>query len=126
MSWVVQRTESFDKWWKKEGVEEGNYKYHAEALAEFQNVTLPHTIQSCLFRNKSFEGWIARLPDKMRRKGKSGGFRVVLSLDLEEKVLLLQGIFRRDHLSFRGSGGKYDEAQQQLIKALAQEFVEVQ
>ncbi len=121
MAWHVQRTESFDKWWKKEKVEDKNYEYHDQALREFQNILLPHAVQSCIFKNTSFECWVTRLPDKVRQQGKSGGFRVVLILDLEEKVILLQGIFRRNHL---GNDGKYDNQYAELIRALAQEFVE--
>ncbi len=64
MSWSVQRTESFDKWWKKEGIEDKNYEYHERALTEFQNIPLPHQMQSCVFKNSSFECWVTRLPDK--------------------------------------------------------------
>ncbi len=124
MAWRVERTESFDKWWKKEKVDEGNYRYHQSALSEFQNIPLPHQVQACIFKNTSFECWVTRLPDKRRNKGKSGGFRVLLVLDLEEKILWLQGIFRRDHLSYKGSGGKHNDAYEDLVKALAQEFVE--
>ena len=38
--------------------------------------------------------------------------------------MLLQGIFRRDNLGFQGQGGKYDEAYEQLLKDLAQQFVQ--
>ena len=124
MSWQVQRTESFDKWWKKEKIEDSNFKYHKQALELFQNVLLPHNVQVRIFQNTSFECWITRLPDKARQTGKSGGFRVVLILDLEEKTLFLQGIFRRNHLGYKGSSGKYDDAYDDLIKKLAQEFVE--
>jgi mRNA-degrading endonuclease RelE of RelBE toxin-antitoxin system len=124
MVWRVQRTDSFDKWWGKEQVADSNYGYHERALEEFQNIPLPHNVQTCVFKNTSFECWVVRLPDKARRQGKSGGFRVVLVVDLEEKVLLLQGIFRRDHLAYHGSGGKHDDAYEMLIKALAQDFVE--
>ncbi len=124
MAWRVERTESFDRWWKKEKVEEANYKYHKQALEDFQPISLPHNVQSCIFKNTSFECWVTRLPDKMRQQGKSGGFRVVLVLDLEEKVLWLQGIFRRGHLSWQGSSGKHDDAYDALVKDLAQQFVE--
>ncbi len=124
MTWRVERSESFSKWWAKEDVHDGNYPYHSRALEEFQNISLPHSVQVCLFRNSSFECWETRLPDKMRQQGKSGGFRVVLVLDLEEKMLMLQGIFRRAHLGWKGSSGKHDEAHASLIKALAQEFIE--
>ena len=123
MTWLIERTDSFDKWWKKEDVNDGNYVYHNNALEDFQNIPLPHEVQSCLFRNTSFECWVTRLPDKMRRQGKSHGFRVVFIIDLEEKKILLQGIFRRTNLCFKGSNGKYDDAYDSLIKALAQEFV---
>lgn len=123
MSWRVERSDSFDKWWKKEDVADGNFPYHRRALEEFQNISLPHSVQTCIFKNTSFECWETRLPDKIRQQGKRGGFRVVLVPDLEEKILLLQGIFRRAHLSWKGSNGKYDEAHTDLIKALAQEFV---
>ena len=124
MAWQVERTDSFDKWWKKEGVHDGNYRYHASALEDFQNIPLPHEVQSCIFRNASFECWVTRLPDKIRQQGKSHGFRVVFVLDLEEKRLLLQGIFRRANLGFAGSGGKYDDAYDALVKELAKRFVE--
>lgn len=124
MAWKIQRTESFDKWWKKESVENGNYKFHEKALQEFRNIPLPHNVQTNIFKNGSFECWVTRLPDKARQQGKSGGFRVVLVIDLEEGAILLQGIFRRDHLGWRGSGGKYDHQYEQLIKELAQQFVE--
>jgi len=124
MTWRVQRTEGFDKWWKRESVEDGNYRYHEAALEEFENVPLPHNRQSCIFRNASFECWVTRLPDKMRRQGKSHGFRVLLILDLEEKILLLQGIFRRSNLDFQGQSGKHQGAYDELVKVLAREFVE--
>ena len=124
MLWRVERSESFDKWWSREDAHDGNYPYHERALQEFQNISLPHSVQTRHFRNSSFECWETRLPDKMRQQGKSGGFRVVLVLDLEEKVLLLQGIFRRTHLGWKGSSGKYDTAHTELIKTLAREFID--
>jgi mRNA-degrading endonuclease RelE of RelBE toxin-antitoxin system len=125
MAWRVERTESFDKWWKKEQVDDRNYHYFEKALVEFQNTTLPHhNVQSCLFRNASFECWTTRLPDKANNRGKQGGFRAILILDLDEKVLYLQGIFARDHLSYKGSGGKHDDALATLIKNLAAEFID--
>lgn len=124
MAWRVERTESFDQWWRREKVEEANYKYHKQALEDFQPIPLPHNVQSCIFKNTSFECWVTRLPDKMRQQGKSRGFRVVLVLDLEEKVLWLQGIFRRSHLSWQGRSGKHDDAYDSLVKDLAQQFVE--
>ena len=124
MVWRVQRTESFDKWWRKEKGEDGNGRYHEAALQEFQNIPLPHNVQSCVFRNAAFECWVTRLPDKMRKQGKSHGFRVLLILDLEEKILLLQGVFRRSNLDFQGQSGKHQDAYYDLVKALAREFVE--
>ncbi len=124
MAWKIQRTESFNKWWKKEGVEDSNYTYHEKALQEFRNIPLPHNVQTNIFKNASFECWVTRLPDKARQRGKSGGFRVVLVVDLEEGTILLQGIFRRDHLGWQGNAGKYDDQYEQLIKELAQQFVE--
>ena len=124
MSWRVERSDSFNKWWAKENIHDGNYPYHKRALQEFQNISLPHSVQVCLFKNSSFECWETRLPDKIRQQGKSGCFRVILIIDLEEQALLLQGIFRRAHLGWKGSIGKYDEAPLSLIKALAQEFIE--
>lgn len=123
MLWRVERSASFDKWWEKADVADGNFPYHKRALEEFQNIPLPHAVQVCLFKNTSFECWETRLPDKIRQQGKSGGFRVILVLDLEEKIMWLQGIFRRAHLGWKGNSGKYDNAHTDLIKALAQEFV---
>ena len=124
MSWKIQRTESFDKWWNKENISDSNYKYHEKALQDFRNIPLPHNVQVGIFSNSSFECWVSRLPDKARKQGKSGGLRVVLILDLEENTLLLQGIFRRDNLSYQGQSGKYDQAYEQLLKDLAQQFVQ--
>ncbi len=124
MSWTVERSESFDKWWKKEKVADANYKNYATALAEFQNVPLPHNVQVQIFSNTSYECWVTRQPDKARQVGRSGGFRVVLILDLEERRLILQGIFRRDHLSYADSSGKYDDAYDTLIADLASNFTE--
>ncbi len=124
MAWKIKRTDSFDKWWKKENVNDSNYKFHKKALEEFKNVPLPHNRQTSIFKNTSYECWVTRLPDKIRKQGKSSGFRVVFILDLEDEELLLQGIFRRDHLSYLKTGGKYDNAYEQLIKDLAREFVQ--
>ena len=124
MARQIQRTDSFDKWWKKENIEDSNYKYHERALMDFKNVTLPHNVQSCLFKNSTFECWVSRLPDKARKQGKSGGFRVIFIIDIEEEIILLQGIFRRDNLGYKGQGGKHDASYEQLIKDLSQEFVE--
>jgi hypothetical protein len=123
MVWEIRRTESFDKWWKKENVDDSNFKFHEKALRDFRNISLPHNVQANIFRNSSFECWVTRLPDKARKQGKSGGFRVVLILDLEDDVMLLQGIFRRDNLGFQGQGGKHDGVYEELLKSLAQEFV---
>ena len=122
MAWKIQRTESFDKWKKKKKVSDNNYKYHEKALQDFRNITLPHNIQTCIFRNSSFECWISRLPDKARQQGKSGGLRVVFILDLEDDVMLPQGIFRRENLDYRGSSGRHNNAYEQLLEDLAQKF----
>jgi len=124
MAWKVQRTESFDKWWRKESVDDQNFTYHERALQDFQTINMPHHVSVKVFQNSSYECWVTRLPDKMRNKGKSGGFRVVLVLDLEEKILSLQGIFRRENLGFKNSAGKHDDRYEELIKDLAKEFVE--
>jgi len=124
MSWKIQRTESFDKWWNKEKISDSNYKYHEKALQDFRNIPLPHNVQVGIFSNPSFECWVARLPDKARKQGKSGGLRVVFILDLEDNILLLQGIFRRDNLGYHGQSGKYDQAYEQLLKDLAQQFTQ--
>ncbi len=126
MTWKIQRTESFDKWWKKEKVNDSNYHYYEKALQDFRNITLPHNVQVSIFKNSSFEFWVARLPDKARKQGKSGGLRVIFVLDLEDNVLLLQGIFRRENLRFQGQGGKHDGAYEQLLKDLAVQFVHVE
>ena len=125
MIWQIQKTESFDKWWKKERVNDNNYKYYETALQDFRNIPLPHNRQVCHFKNGSFECWVSRLPDKSRRQGKSGGFRVLFILDLEEKVLILQGIFRRNHLDFRGQSGKYHSSYEGLVQELAKRFIEI-
>lgn len=124
MTWKVQKTESFDKWWKKEKVDNGNYKYHEKALQDFRNISLPHNVQTKIFENSSFECWATRLPDKARKQGKSNGFRVVFILDIEDGILLLQGIFRRGNLKWHGQSGKHDYAYEQLLKDLAQKFVQ--
>lgn len=124
MAWTVQRTESFDKWWKKEKVSDDNYRHHEKMLKDFKNISLPHNVQTRIFKNSSFECWVTRLPDKVRKQGKSGGFRLVFILDLEDDILLLQGIFRRDNLSWGGQGGKHDYVYEQLLKNLAQKFVQ--
>ena len=49
---------------------------------------------------------------------------MIFILDLEENVLLLQGIFRRDNLGFQGQSGKYDQAYEQLLEDLARQFVQ--
>lgn len=122
MSWRVERSESFDKWWKKESVSDSNYESYKIALTEFQNIPLPHNVQTRIFGNPSYECWVTRQPDKNRKTGKSHGFRVVMVLDLEEKILWLQGIFRRDHLDFEGSSGKHEAAYQTLLADLFSEF----
>ena len=125
MAWIIRRTESFDKWWKKESIDNGNYKYHEKALEEFRSIPLPHNVQSCIFKNSSFECWVTRLPDKIRKQGKRGGFRVIFIIDLEESTLLLQGIFRRNNLSYEGSSGKHDNSYTELMKDLAGRFIEI-
>ena len=125
MSWTVTRTASFDKWWKKEKVSEENFEYFQPALADFRNITLPHNVQTRIFENARYECWVTRLPDKIRRQGKSGGFRVVFILDKEEGTLLLQGIFRRDHLSWHAAAGKHNDAYEELLRSLAQDFIEI-
>ena len=124
MSWEIQRTESFDKWWKKEKIEDSNFVYHEKALQEFRNINLPHNVQTSIFKNTRFECWVARLPDKARKSGKSGGFRVVFVIDLEDDILMLQGIFRRCNLSYNSKGAKHDDAYEILVRSLAQEFVQ--
>ena len=124
MTWKVQRTESFDKWWKKEKVDDSNYQYHEKALQDFRNIPLPHDVQANIFKNSGFECWATRLPDKARKQGKSGGFRVVFILDIEDNALLLQGVFRRGNLRWHGQSGKYDYVYGQLLKDLAQKFIQ--
>lgn len=123
MAWTIERTESFNKWWKREKVDDSNYKHFERALRDFNNISLPHNIQTSIFKNSSFECWVTRLPDKARKQGKSGGFRVAFVLDLEDGILHLQGIFRRDNLNWGGQGGKHQDSYEELLKELARQFV---
>ncbi len=123
MQWEVVVTEGYEKWRKKENVTDVVFGYHKQALHDFCNVNLHHNVQSCHFKTDRYQCWESRLPDKERNKGKSGGFRVVFILDLEDKVLLLQGIFRREHLDWKGSSGKYTNQHLSLLDDLKREFI---
>lgn len=122
MIWKVRKTPAFDNWWKKEKVDDGNFKHHAQALAVFENVPVPNDKRSLIFQTPRFQCWVTRLPDKVRRQGSSEGFRVVLILDIEDKTLLLMGIFRRKNLDFRQSTGKYQNQYDDLIADLKNQF----
>lgn len=125
MAWKVERTESFDRWWEKEKVDDQNFKFHEKALKEFETVNVPHNVSAMIFQNSSYECWTTRLPDKVRKQGKRSAFRVILILDIEEQTLFLQGIFRRDNLNYKGSAGKYQSQYDALLRELAANFVKV-
>jgi|AntRauTorcE11897_2_1112592.scaffolds.fasta_scaffold33169_2 hypothetical protein len=125
MAWKVKKTESFDKWWKKEKVDDQNFKFHEKALKDFETVNVPHNVSAMIFQNSNYECWTTRLPDKVRKRGKRSAFRVVLILDIEEQTLFLQGIFRRDNLNYKGSAGKYQSQHDALLRDLAASFVKV-
>lgn len=123
MEWEVVETEVFEKWRKKETISDKDSGFHKRALQNFANLSLPHNVQTCHFKTTRYQCWESRLPDKARNKGKSGGFRVVFILDLEDKRLLLQGIFRREHLDYKGSSGKYTGHHTDLLNDLKKEFI---
>jgi hypothetical protein len=123
MVWEVERTKSFDKWWKKEKVDDQNFNFHKSALQDFETVNVPHNVSTMIFRNSTYECWITRLPDKVKKQGKRSAFRVVLVLDIEEQKLLLQGIFRRDNLNFKRSSGKFQKQYNELVSELAVSFI---
>jgi hypothetical protein len=121
--WDVVETETFQKWRKKAGIEDEQFEFLLEAFKEFRNVDLGHEVQSCLFRTERYQCWRQRLPDIVRKTGKSGGFRAIFVLDLEDKKLLLQGIFRRNHLDFKGSSGKYQHQHDSLLEELVKGLI---
>jgi hypothetical protein len=56
--------------------------------------------------NNRFEIWVVRLPNPEANKGKRGGFRLVLFLDLNERTINLEYIEERDEMGFKDEGVK--------------------
>ncbi len=49
------------------------------------------------------------MPDPENNSGVSGGFRLVIRLDVETKRIILEIIIRRQNLQWKGSSGKYQK-----------------
>src|SRR5260370_14497638 len=51
-----------------------------------------------------FEIWSVGIPNPEANKGKSGGFRLILFLDLTERTINLEFIEERDNLGYKDEG----------------------
>lgn len=65
-----------------------------------------------------FEVWSVGIPNPDANKGKSGGFRLVLFLDLMGKTINLDFIERRDELGFKNEGSKKKDKYHSYIESL--------
>lgn len=50
--------------------------------------------------------FVVRIPNPVRKQGKSGGFRLIMLYDTKKNISKIGKIFRRTDLDYKGSGGK--------------------
>jgi hypothetical protein len=65
-----------------------------------------------------FEIWVVRVPNPEANKGKSGGYRLVLFLDLTEKTINLEYLEERDEMGFRDEAPKKRDKYSAFIEEL--------
>jgi mRNA-degrading endonuclease RelE of RelBE toxin-antitoxin system len=123
MEWTIIETEGFKKWCKKNGVDEETISFFKRPLQQFDKGVRIHEKQTRLVSDDVYEIWYVRMPDKKFEAGKKSGFRIVFVLDIEEKILILEGIFRRKFLNYKTETGKFQSNFETLIDDLAFQYI---
>jgi hypothetical protein len=105
--WSIEESCKFNDWCKTESISNEVINSLKVALIEFRRQPTNRT--KTLFRKGFYEIWDIHVPDPENNSGVSGGFRLVIRLDVETKRIILEIIIRRQNLQWKGSSGKYQK-----------------
>jgi len=106
--WIVEKTQNFHKSSDRIRISQEAIEAIEEWAKSVYKIQAPNF--RCCHRSldKKFEIWNAKIPDKQNRKGKSGGFRLIVFFVLDECTVYLDLIERRNEL-----GGKSERPKDQ-------------
>lgn len=114
MSWVYVEREQFVRMCEKIGVS-STVRDAIRSWAPTVSRTFELSRQKLVYRSPKnrYEAWAAGIPNPDSNRGKSGGYRVVYFLDIEECTINLDFIEDRKELGFKDEGqrkkGKYND-----------------
>ena len=116
MSWTPQKIEKgadFKKTLKSIKLRENEKKLLVESVCFWlrsKNDLLRNTASSTLLYqtvNKYKYIFVVKIPNPIRKQGKSGGFRLIMLYDTEKGIAVIGKIFKRTDLNYKGSSGKH-------------------
>lgn len=118
MAWVYIEREQFVRMCEKARVSamvRDAIKLWAPTVSRFEL-----SRQKLVYRSphNRFEAWAAGIPDPESNRGKSGGFRVVYFLDINEGTINLDFIEKRKNLGFKNEGRHRKDRYQGYIAEL--------
>jgi len=112
--WIIKKTDSFDYWLNKEGIDGDLENRFKKTLFEFGRN--PTKRSKPLFQKGFYEVWEMHLPDKENNKGKSSGFRTMIRLNINTREIHLDVIIRRRNLNYKENSGKYQSNWDSYLK----------
>ena len=119
MSWILVERESYVRMCDGNNVSDEVREYIKAWAPTFQNIyELSRQKKIYWSPHNIFEIWSVGIPNPNANKGKSGGFRLILFLDLTGKTINLDFIEPRDELGFKKEGPKKKSKYQEYIVAL--------
>lgn len=122
MAWILVEREQFVRMCEKLGVSSRVREAITIWASSVKRSEAPR--QKLVFRspNNRYEAWAAGIPNPDANKGKSGGYRVVFFIDLNERSLNLDFIEERDHLGFKNEGDRRKQKYNDYISEVKKEL----
>ena len=119
--WNYIETEEFIRSCEKTGISQ-NVKDAIEQWAKtVKRQITPRNKKFFLSPRNIFEIWIAGIGNPDANKGKSGGYRFIYYLLLEERKIFIDKIDDRKNLDYKGSNGKNQKKWNERLVELKKE-----
>lgn len=104
--WNYIETEDFIRYCEENNVSQNVKDAIKEWAKSVKRQITPRNTRPFISPHNIFEIWIARIGNPNANKGKSGGYRFIYYIHINERKLFIDRIEERKNLNYKGSRGK--------------------
>lgn len=122
--WIYIETENFIRHCKNNNVSQKVKDFIKIWAKSTRRQITPRNSRLFVSPNKIFEIWVAGIPNPDANKGKSGGYRLMYYIIINEQKIFIDKIEDRKNLDYKGSKGKNQKKWDKYLSTLKKELLE--